>query len=108
LVKPIAIIYSQGLYRNLFYIFLSFISFSMHFRILNEFIEFIIENQNPRKEKMSEIWSTTSLRRSGSVAKLSGRPMPTAQWARTLGAVTAPGAGAADAGLPTAPGRLGL
>jgi hypothetical protein len=39
LVKPNANIYSQGIQRILFHIFLSLISFSMNFRILKEFLE---------------------------------------------------------------------
>jgi hypothetical protein len=35
--------------REVFSYFLSFISFSIHFRILNKFLEFIFKNQNPRK-----------------------------------------------------------
>jgi hypothetical protein len=46
LVNPIVNIYSQGFYRNLFHIFMSFISFSMHFRILNEFLEFLTQKKN--------------------------------------------------------------
>jgi hypothetical protein len=46
LVNPIVNIYSPGFYRNLFRIFLSFISFSMHFRILNEFLEFLTQKKN--------------------------------------------------------------
>jgi hypothetical protein len=61
LVKPITKIYSQRFYRNLFCIFLSFISFSMHFRILNEFLEFIIKNWNPGKEK----WVNSARPKSG-------------------------------------------
>jgi hypothetical protein len=34
-------IYSQGFYRNLFHIFLSFISFSMHFQNLYIFSEIL-------------------------------------------------------------------
>jgi hypothetical protein len=41
LVEPIGKIYSQGLYRNLFQNFLSFISFSMHFRSLYIFLKFL-------------------------------------------------------------------
>jgi hypothetical protein len=51
LVQPIAKIYSQGFYRNLFHIFPNFILFPMHFRVLNEFLEFIIENWNLGKGK---------------------------------------------------------
>jgi hypothetical protein len=39
LVKPIGNIYSQGFYRNLFHIFLSFNLFSMNSRRLYEFLE---------------------------------------------------------------------
>jgi hypothetical protein len=39
LVKTITKIYSEGFYRNLFYIFLSFIVFSTQFRSLYEFLK---------------------------------------------------------------------
>jgi hypothetical protein len=45
LVKPIVKIYPQGFYRNLFHIFLSFISSCMDFRILNEFLEFLTQKR---------------------------------------------------------------
>jgi hypothetical protein len=52
-VKPIAKIYSQEFHGNLFSIFLSLISFSMHFRILNEFLEFLLGKWKIRKSRKS-------------------------------------------------------
>jgi hypothetical protein len=42
-------IYSQGFYRNLFHIFLSFISFSMHFQNLYIFLKFFNPKRNLKK-----------------------------------------------------------
>jgi uncharacterized membrane protein YfcA len=48
LVKTITKIYSQGFYRNLFYIFLILIAFSTYFKSLYEFLESLKENEKPQ------------------------------------------------------------
>jgi hypothetical protein len=50
LVKPIVKIYSQGFYRNLFCIFMSFISFSMHFRISKKILDFLTQKKRIENE----------------------------------------------------------
>jgi hypothetical protein len=75
--------------------FLCFISFSMHFRILNEFLEFINENQNPGKGNgMISAWPEFGPwpRYAGPAhwLKHPERPMPLDMARRELRAVTAP------------------
>jgi hypothetical protein len=56
LAKPIAKIYSQGFYRNLFHIFPSVISFSTNLRILSKFLE--IQAGKSIKKSVAQLWLT--------------------------------------------------
>jgi hypothetical protein len=65
LVKPIAKIYSQGLYINLFHIFLNFIPFSMYFRSLHHFLKIFKRKTKSKMEWTALGWEFAS-RPSGS------------------------------------------
>jgi hypothetical protein len=92
LIKPIAKIYSQGFQEILFHIFMSFISFSMHFRILNEFLEKkLIKKEFKKWETTRAVLAQVSTQGHrpnayGSLARATGH---NAEWACACGPATA-------------------
>jgi hypothetical protein len=55
--KPNAKIYSRGFPVNLFCIFLTFISFSTNFRILNEFLEINLKKKSVKWKTHEQCWA---------------------------------------------------